>query len=149
LYACWAGAEPMNDLEWQAERYAASGEHEGNLAEAFRAGALAATREGVRLELNSEGRVVLKVPTGGAPSARHPDGHYEIAVDETNIYLVASRILREQARSHIAERLVGHAAAPTQTQVEEWIRQHGVERIPGVGKAAPKPRELSLEDLDL
>lgn len=100
----------------------------------------AAERTTVRCSLGENDDLVIEVPTGGEPTARHPLRSYAIQhvpLDERGLATVL-RILRAKRLAGIRDTYIGEEAAPTQGMIEAWVRQMGVTKVPaGPGVAKP------------
>lgn len=99
----------------------------------------------ITLELSNTDTILAKVPSG-SPSPRFPDGCYTVEISPTEAGLSALlRILREQKRLGGAMPKIGTPAAPVQSIIEAWEREHTVQRYDASGHKECK----SLEDLGL
>lgn len=96
----------------------------------------------VRVSLGETDELVVEIPTDGPPTARHPRRTYvqPVPCDERGLATIL-RVLRARRRASL-NTYIGDEAAPTQSMVEQWIRQMGagaVKVLPqGPGLAKPK-----------
>lgn len=104
------------------------------------------------LYLGPSGELIARIPSG-EPGPRHPDGRYKQPIPATEAgFRVLVRILQEQKRLRSAGQRVsiGTDAAPTQTQIEEWLRANHATKVQ-IGKPTtkePYPEAgISYEDL--
>lgn len=94
----------------------------------------------VRVSLGETDNLVVEIPTDGPATSRHPRKTYvqPVPCDERGLATIL-RVLRARRRAAL-NTYIGDEAAPTQSMVEDWIRQMGKVTVLPAGPGLAKPK---------